>query len=417
VTSESTFTDLEDALREALTHLYDPLYEIPRILQRTLGIDPSGGTETMRAAIVQALDGLKPASYLPEDAPIGRLHDVLVSRYVQRQTQEDVAEHLSVSSRYVRMLQRKAITALAKKIWQKPGLGAPSSVKDGRERETPAPATIAAGAESASWSSQLREELQSLASTDPGAVANVQEAMINAAELGASLVHERNLTLDLLPTVPGWHARIHPSALAQVLLVAISDFAQSLPAGTITLGSDQIDDAIVITVQCCHPMAQAPSNLSLVEEISDAYGGSADMDIDSFGSCLTVKLPLASPVERITVLVVDDNADLVTFYRAYTTGTRYDIVHVSEGKDALEAIETHAPHVIVLDVMLPDMNGWKLLVHLHAHPTSRAIPIVVCSVIREEELALSLGAAALIPKPVGRVQFIRALDEALSRAP
>ena len=78
-------------------------------------------------------------------------------------------------------------------------------------------------------------------------------------------------------------------------------------------------------------------------------------------------------------------------------------------------VEAHRPDLIVLDVMLPDpdMDGWKLLMQLHGDAKTRAIPVVVCSVVREIELALALGAAVYVPKPVARRDFLAALESAL----
>jgi DNA-binding response OmpR family regulator len=127
-----------------------------------------------------------------------------------------------------------------------------------------------------------------------------------------------------------------------------------------------------------------------------------------------VTLPLA---DEITVLVVDDNYDLVHFYRRYAAGTRYRIVHVPNGRDALVAVDAYAPGIIVLDVMLPDVDGWELLGQLHGNPASRGIPIIVCSVIREAELALELGAMQYLPKPVRRSELLAALDRAAAVHP
>jgi CheY-like chemotaxis protein len=95
--------------------------------------------------------------------------------------------------------------------------------------------------------------------------------------------------------------------------------------------------------------------------------------------------------------------------------TRYDLVHIPEAQHLFQAIEACAPDVIVQDVMLPDADGWKLLAKMHEHPLTRATPIVVCSVIRDEELALALGATRYLAKPVRRKEFLGALDEALSQ--
>jgi CheY-like chemotaxis protein len=66
--------------------------------------------------------------------------------------------------------------------------------------------------------------------------------------------------------------------------------------------------------------------------------------------------------------------------------------------------------------MLSDMDGWEILTLLHSTARTRSIPVIVCSVIRQEELALGLGASLYIPKPVGRQDFIQALDRVLPLA-
>ena len=116
------------------------------------------------------------------------------------------------------------------------------------------------------------------------------------------------------------------------------------------------------------------------------------------------------------MLVVDDNEDMARLYRGATVGTRYHIAHIAQGRDLAAALEAVAPDVIVLDVMLPDIDGWRLLMRLHEDPVSRAIPVIVCSVVREEDLALSLGAVRYLPKPVRPREFIQALDQVFPQA-
>jgi CheY-like chemotaxis protein len=84
---------------------------------------------------------------------------------------------------------------------------------------------------------------------------------------------------------------------------------------------------------------------------------------------------------------------------------------LSQGSKIIEEIEAIRPDIIVLDLMLPDVDGWQLLAELHEHPASRDIPLIVCSVVREEDLALALGATTYLPKPVQCHQLIAALDQ------
>jgi CheY-like chemotaxis protein len=80
-----------------------------------------------------------------------------------------------------------------------------------------------------------------------------------------------------------------------------------------------------------------------------------------------------------------------------------------DGTRALECAEAEQPAAIVLDVMMPGRDGWEVLQVLKSHPATRHIPVVVCSVLQERDLALALGAAELLVKPVARPDLLRAL--------
>jgi CheY-like chemotaxis protein len=121
-------------------------------------------------------------------------------------------------------------------------------------------------------------------------------------------------------------------------------------------------------------------------------------------------------VGKTTVLVVDDNLDMARFYRRCSEGTRYHIVHVAQGQGLFETVKVVVPDIIVLDVMLPDVDGWELLMRLHEDPTTRSTPVIICTVVKEEDLALSLGAARYLTKPVRPREFIQALDQLLLQA-
>jgi CheY-like chemotaxis protein len=73
-------------------------------------------------------------------------------------------------------------------------------------------------------------------------------------------------------------------------------------------------------------------------------------------------------------------------------------------------VEAETPKIIVLDVMMPGINDWELLGQLREHPRLREIPIIVCTILPLEQLALLLGAAAFLRKPVSRELFLQALD-------
>jgi CheY-like chemotaxis protein len=63
----------------------------------------------------------------------------------------------------------------------------------------------------------------------------------------------------------------------------------------------------------------------------------------------------------------------------------------------------------MLDVMMPQVDGWELLAAIKSNPATRDIPVIVCSVLKSPALALKLGAAAYLPKPVSQQALIEAL--------
>ncbi len=393
--------EFEKQLHAALAHLYDPNYQPASLLCRVIGCDPLAGMRPVQSAILQAIRDLRPDPNVPPYARSRRLYEVLFCRYVQQLTQEETALRLGISSRYVRREQGQAIQMLARHLWERSQMVTPPSEAYAERREE----------DSVAWRAQLRQELAYLQRSGVSAVSDLGEILRSAAELGQTLAarHGVRVTVEAMP--PNLVATVHPSVLRQIVVAAIAELLRHMASGQITLGAEGQNGRVVITVTGKPLAADSPLQGDLIKEILAAQDGTVTVHKNDDETSFSVRLPAAA---TITVLVIDDNTDLVHFYRRYVAGTRYQIVHAPEGQSAFAAIEASAPDIIVLDVMLPDTDGWALLSRLHEDPASRAIPVVVCSVIREEELALALGAVAYLPKPVHHQEFIQALDKAAS---
>jgi CheY-like chemotaxis protein len=211
---------------------------------------------------------------------------------------------------------------------------------------------------------------------------------------------------------PNLAVETHPSALRQVLIAAIRELAQHTTSGQITIGATRSERNARIEVSGQPAALSGTPDHAFIQEMVSTQGGTLRTILDGDAISLCVELPAVSR----TVLVVDDNKDIAHLYRRYALGTSYHIVHTAQGKEVVELAERTQPDIIVLDVMLPDADGWELLSHLREHPATRNTPILICSVVREEELALALGADFTLTKPVERQQFVAALDRLLSQA-
>lgn len=103
------------------------------------------------------------------------------------------------------------------------------------------------------------------------------------------------------------------------------------------------------------------------------------------------------------VLLVDDDADLRTIGSlSLTTVARWTVVLAASGQEAVELARQERPNVILLDAMMPRLNGAGTFALLRAHEATAAIPIIFMTAkaqTRDLEQYLSLGAAGVISKP------------------
>ncbi|MGH2457489.1 MAG: response regulator, partial [Chloroflexota bacterium] len=114
--------------------------------------------------------------------------------------------------------------------------------------------------------------------------------------------------------------------------------------------------------------------------------------------------------QQPTVLIVDDNPGMRRLMRRYLTGRSYLVLEAPNAADALRLASEVQPDAVTLDLMMPTTDGWELLQALRSQPRTREIPIVVCSVLKERDLALSLGAADFLAKPISRDALLQALS-------
>jgi len=119
------------------------------------------------------------------------------------------------------------------------------------------------------------------------------------------------------------------------------------------------------------------------------------------------------------VLIVDDKANNLYLLRVLLKGNGFQVDMAQNGREALEKSLQSPPHLIISDLLMPEMDGYELLRRWKADERLRSIPFVVYTATytepKDEELALQLGADAFIIKPTEPEPFMRRVREVLDR--
>ncbi len=117
-----------------------------------------------------------------------------------------------------------------------------------------------------------------------------------------------------------------------------------------------------------------------------------------------------------SVLVVDDEPQVVWMLRFSLEAEGYQTLEARDGRAALEEIRRHRPDLVLLDVMMPVMDGWSVLEELQALPEQERPRVVVVSArasLRDRAKAAELGADAFVAKPFNvedLLDLLRTLD-------
>ena len=117
------------------------------------------------------------------------------------------------------------------------------------------------------------------------------------------------------------------------------------------------------------------------------------------------------------VLVVDDDPQVLRLMRVNLELEGYDVVSAPDGEEALEAVVTEHPDVVVCDVMMPGVDGLTVLRNLRANPKTSKIPFVVVSAKAQRsdvKAALDMGADKYITKPFDPQELLDAVEHLLN---
>jgi DNA-binding response OmpR family regulator len=90
------------------------------------------------------------------------------------------------------------------------------------------------------------------------------------------------------------------------------------------------------------------------------------------------------PLDGTTILLAEDDLILAELYTDRLKQEGFNVVHASNGEDALKFVEENRPALIILDIMMPKMNGLDVLKNLKAHEDTATIPVIIVTALVQE---------------------------------
>lgn len=121
-----------------------------------------------------------------------------------------------------------------------------------------------------------------------------------------------------------------------------------------------------------------------------------------------------------TILIVEDAEYLLRFARMNLNIEGYTVLEAHTAHQGLEAALESRPDLVILDVALPQLQGWELLAQIRSHVDLHALPVLVLSDSAkpdDERRARRMGAVAYLVKPISAGQLVRHVKRALDRPP
>ena len=400
----TTIEQFQDSLRSVLAHLYDPNYLRQSALVSSLGLEDQGNPSmALQRTVIDAIAALEPLPDVPPHSRSWRTYELLFYRYVQQLTAQEVAEQMSLSERQIRRTQQASIELLASRLWEQHGLEErvahmePSQSSGGRSLASPV----------------IEEELTWLREAAVEEPVELATALAAVLELAGPLAVRSGTHLDVPAADQSLALLVHPVALNQILLSLIRLAIWWAPGGDVVIScSDAEQSEIVVHAktkggQGVSLSTNDQANLSMAQKLAELSGGQLTYHMEDRVFTAMLALPMS---ERAMVMAIDDNTDALRLLQRYCAGTRYHLVGVSDSDQVFDLASKLPFRLIVLDVMMPRIDGWTLLGRLRTHPLTNGLPIIVCTILAEQELALSLGASDFLRKPVGQQDFMAALN-------
>jgi CheY-like chemotaxis protein len=396
------FKEFTEQVKQALEHLYDfsTLQRLP--LAQELAPLKSRANETtahhLRRELITAIEQISPDARSSIQSPDTRLYNLLQLRYIEGITVQEAANRMGLSARQAHRSLRRGEESVAAVLWLRV-----QELQDERQKLAPAPVENGAARELSSVSTEV-----SLLDTHLEAV-DIRTVLQDALKATAPLAQKREVSIEFDPPREVVIVSVETAVSQQIFASLFSRVISIAQKDSLTLRLNQRQDQVVVTLGY---LPESEANPVIIDEVIEQFVQRLGWTIRQeqvVNGRSAIVLNLTG--QGALILVIDDNEGLVELLDRYLTGHDCRVITATNGLEGLQLAQELIPDAIILDVMMPGTSGWEILQTLRSQPQTATVPVIVCSVFNDPDLAYSLGATRFHAKPIRRDTILDTLHD------
>lgn len=405
----------EDFIRElrfAYNHLYDWAVLRKSSLITLFELQNDKDTSaSLRNILRDAIEAIKPQGEKNQKTKSWRIYQLLYARYIEQLSQSEAAYDLGLSLRHLRREETLALETVGLFLWDHYHL------EKKWHNSTQAIPNLDHDTTTETTTPDRYSELEWLQQSIPYESVKIQELIHEILTLDDAAIRKQMIRIEF-----NLSERLPPvitkrTTIRQALLSIVSTVIDLIPKGTLEFSTEIHPSELSLIIEgfavseISPPVFPDEEKTSVLYQLIELSGGNLTIRSKSQADAQITAIISLPVKDMVKVMVVDDNRDTLQFISRCLTGTRYLLIPVNEPDKAVETAVANQPQVIILDVMLPKIDGWELLGNFQNHPKLRDIPVVIFSIVPQDQIARDLGALAFLKKPVSRDDLLVFLDQ------
>jgi CheY-like chemotaxis protein len=394
--------EFQNDVKDILNHLSDTAYlenhNLINLFYRGEDSALAIRMHALRETFQEGIDFLRPPEGTPAIASEWRCYKILTLRYFQLKDWHVIEDELGLSQRQVQRDLKKGLDALISILWDHYISQNQAEDQSNGDQE---------GVETYDQD-LIKEELKNWETSYD--LINLSQILEQALQLCKSLLNaELHDRVDMSGVDVNLNVMVDQVLTKQGLYKIFSMIGSSSENLQIQIRTRKLNDFFYEL-----SFTFNTKNLSTIEHWTIAQlfftiqGLRHTITENETQSVISVILPVK---KQISCLVIDDVDSVRRLIERMLGSYGIQVFGADNYNSALNLIQLVKPDFILLDILMPKMDGWQMIKNLKSNPETLDIPVIICSVLFEPELSQAVKAAAYIRKPINRLELIKTLQE------